>query len=296
MQVHPKMIFDRNNWSLAAIRLFKHISGYLSKINNKMDNKVLIILGCQRSGTSLIYWIFERDWKTKIFREKSILSSRDTEGLRLNPYRQVLREFEKHGKRLIIIKPLVESQNAHLLLSNIPNSQILWMYRHYNDVVSSNLKAFGRNNGIDDLRPIVYNQRKNWRCQKVSDETQATICKHFSESMNPFDAAALYWYARNQLFFDRKLYIHQKVLLCKYEDLVSFPEKTMKMVYRFMGYHYPGNRILKAIHSKSVGKGKSVNLSKNIAQLCGELLSRLDDCYRSKGAKVHDDPRYLKYL
>lgn len=279
MQLELKMLCNWNNWSLAAIRLYKQLSG-LKKLNNlKSDNNVLMILGCQRSGTSLIYWIFERDLNTKIYREKSRLNTRDPNGLRLNPYRQILREFSRHRGKLIVLKPLVESQNANTLLSHIPNSRILWMYRHYNDVAASNLKAFGMNNGIADLLPIVQNQKNNWRCQKTSTKTQSIIRRNFSSKMNPFDAAALFWYARNQLFFENKLDLHDDVLLCRYEDLVRCPETMMEIIYGFVACRYPGNRIVKAIHSKSVGRGRSVNLSPHIADLCEELLGRLNKSY-----------------
>jgi hypothetical protein len=279
MQLKLKMLYNRNNWSLAVIRLYKQLSSFLKPNNHKPDNKILIILGCQRSGTSLIYWIFERDLNTKIYREKSRLNSRDPKGLRLNPYHVVLREFSRYRRKLIVFKPLAESQNANTLLSRISKSRILWMYRHYNDVAASNLKAFGRYNGIADLLPIVQNQKNNWRCQNMSSKTQSIIRRNFSSKMNPFDAAALFWYTRNQLFFEKKLDLHDDVLLCRYEDLVKCPETVMKIIYCFVGCRYPGNRIIKGIHSESVGKGRSVSLSPHIADLCEELLSRLNKSY-----------------
>ena len=280
MQIHPEMIFDRNNWSLAVTRLYKFINNFPVNRGDINNNKVLIILGCQRSGTSLIYWIFERDFNTKIYREKSLLNNRDHEGLRLNPTYQILKEFSKYDKKLIVIKPLVESQNANLLLHRIPNSKIIWMYRNYNDVVLSNIKAFGINNGINDIKPIVNNNRKNWRCQRVSKETQSIINKYFSTTMNPFDAAALFWFVRNRFFFEQRLDQNKNVMLCRYEDLVYQPEPVVKNIYDFIGYHYPGKRITNGIHTKSVGKGCKVNLSPKISQLCDEILRKLEDNYR----------------
>ena len=279
MQISYKIISDYNNWSLGLLRGYKILSEMLSFKKNITPGKVLMILGCQRSGTSLIYWIFERDLNTKIYREKSKLTSHDPEKLRLNSYQFIQKEIYKHNANLIIMKPLVESQNAITLLNSIRNSKVLWMYRNYNDVISSNLKAFGVGNGIKDLLPIIKNQITNWRCENISDETKSIISKYFSETMNPFDAAALFWLVRNRLFFENKLYENEKIMLFKYEDLVSNPEKSMRRIYKFVDCKFPGNKIIKSVHSKSIGKGTNVKLTSGIKQLCEVLLYKMDSIY-----------------
>lgn len=282
MQISYKIISDYNNWSLGLLRGYKILSEMLSFKKNITPGKVLMILGCQRSGTSLIYWIFERDLNTKIYREKSKLTSDDPEKLRLNSYQFIQKEIYKHNANLIIMKPLVESQNSITLLNMIRNSKVLWMYRNYNDVISSNLKAFGVDNGIKDLLPIVKNQTTNWRCENISAETKSIISKYFSETMNPFDAAALFWLVRNRLFFENKLYENEKIMLFKYEDLVSNPEKSMRKIYKFVDCKFPGNKIIKSVHSKSIGKGTHVKLTPGIEQLCEMLLYKMNSIYSAQ--------------
>jgi hypothetical protein len=41
------------------------------------------------------------------------------------------------------------------------------MFRNYESVASSNLKVFGINNGINDLKPIINDDKNNWRSEKV---------------------------------------------------------------------------------------------------------------------------------
>ncbi|MFO7664754.1 MAG: sulfotransferase, partial [Chloroflexota bacterium] len=260
---------NRRNLSFGIFRLYK---GALQKFDPRHfggDSKILFVLGIQRAGTSLMYWIFERDRQTRIYRESSELSSQDkVEHVRLNPLPEVKQQLDRHQVPLIVLKPLVESQRANELLDTFPASKALWQYRHYQDVAASNLKAFGMENGIADLRPFLMNDPHNWRSQNSAEETRAIIREHFSEDMNPYDAAALFWWARSRLYFDLRLDRSDKILPCRYEDLATNPSGTMRRIYAFLGVRYPGDQIVSDVHPQSVGKGRVSILSPAIDQLC----------------------------
>lgn len=271
---------NRRNVSFGLLRIYKDLMQRAGLARSDGPRTVLMIMGCQRSGTSLTYWIFERDFGARIFRESSVLSSSDKEeGLRLNPLPDVLREVNRREVPVVVMKPLVESQRATELLEQIPGAHVLWLYRHYQDVASSNLKAFGMDNGVKDLRPFVDREPDNWRSQNASPETLAVIDQFFAEDMNPYDAAALFWYARNQLFFDQALAENPHVILCRYEDLVLHPAATMQGIYANLGLAYPGDHIVQDVHPQSVGKGRQSRLSPAVEALCRELLDRLDKAH-----------------
>lgn len=273
---------NRRNVSFGLLRVYKDLYQRTGLNRYAGPRTVLMIMGCQRSGTSLTYWIFERDFNSRIFRESSILSSDDKEeGLRLNTIGQINQELDRRQVPVVVMKPLVESQRAAELLQAISGSRVLWLYRHYQDVASSNLKAFGMDNGIRDLRPFVNREAGNWRSQNASAETLAVIDRFFAEDMNPYDAAALFWYARNQLFFDQGLDQRPDVLLCRYEDMVRQPAGTIQRVYAEIGVPYPGDHIVQDVHPQSIGKGRKSTLSPEVEAVCGELLDRLDRAYET---------------
>jgi len=143
-------------------------------------------------------------------------------------------------------------------------------------VASSNLKAFGMDNGLNDLRPFLRDDPDNWRSQHSSAETRATIRRFYADDMNPFDAASLFWWARMQLYFEQGLDANPRVLLSRYEDLVTNPAQTMRRTYAFLGQPYPGNHIVKDVNAQSVGKGRVSKLSPAVDELCAALLARLD--------------------
>lgn len=288
----PQPVSNRNMYIMAVSRNIENVSYKLLKLGKevyhlsrprKVDEPKLItfIVGCQRSGTSLMNRIFEKDFGTKVYGERSKLSSLDLEKrLRLNPLDLVKRDLEKDKVGLVILKPLVESQNIVDLLNYFPGSKSLWMFRGYKQVVSSNLKRWGMRNGINNLRPIVKEETNNWRSQRVSTETRSLICKYFHEDMNPYDAAALFWLARNRLFFELDLQRNPNITLCKYEDLILHPHTTMRKVYAFLGKNYPSDRIVSMVNANSLGSGKEVWLSPDVENLCSNMLDDLDRAYR----------------
>jgi hypothetical protein len=239
--------------------------------------RLLLIIGCQRSGTTLMSETLGKDWNAKIYPEHSILSSGDrVDRLRLNPLDVVARSLERERFPLVVLKPLVETQNADRLLEFFHQARAIWMYSHYKDVAASNLKRFGSGNGIKNLRYIVQDNAQNWRSERVSPDVRALIKTYFSETMNPYDAAALFWYTRNRYYFDLSLDVHPRVMRCQYSNFVTSPGQTIQGVYRFVDWPYPGDGILSEIHSTSIGKGRVVELSPEIDKLCNELWLRFN--------------------
>jgi len=250
--------------------------------NTYQEKKVLFVVGCQRSGTTMMLRIFERDVQTRVFGEFSKLSSQDPDNIRLNPLPLVKQEIDNDPAPFVVLKPLVETQNLLELLKFFPTAKALWMYRDYRDVASSNLKRFDDDNGVSDLRPVVEQAPDDWRSEWVNPQAREMILQHFSEDMPPHDAAALFWYVRNHIYFDLDLAHHPRVMLCRYADLVSNPRRKLSEIYGFVNQLFPNNIITDDISASSVGKGKNIKLAPEIEALCQNMLERLDEVNRNK--------------
>lgn len=270
--------------AVIAIYLFKLL--YHRVISRSANQKVLFIVGCQRAGTSLMNRIFSRDLNVSVYREASKLSSNDqSKRLRLNPLDQVQQEFERNKAPLIVLKPLVESQNILKLLDYFPESQALWMYRHYRDTAISLVSRFGQATSLRDIQCIVKNDRDSWYAEGASEYVRTVITQHYSEAMSPYSAAALFWFARNQLFYELHLDQNPRVLMVRYEDLSTNPGRTIEKIYQFLGFNCLEKvKLAQEVKATSVGRGHSIELSPAIEQLCSKLLVQLEQSYAAQSS------------
>jgi hypothetical protein len=269
----------------AAKRAFhagKYLYQRLSALGSPRGQRILFILGCQRSGTTLMQQLFDADPGAAVYGEFSrITRTAKTPNVRLRPLEEVRRIIERDPARLVVAKPICETQNALRLLGFFPEAKALFLYRHYAAVAASNLKEFGERNGIQNLQPIVAGDAANWRAEGVPPDVRALVQARYREDMQPHDAAALFWYVRNRFFFDLGLDRHPAVLPLRYEDLLRDPAAVMQGIYRFAGAPFTG-RGLALVRPEPPGR-KRVSLSPDIEELCAGLLERLDAAREKEG-------------
>ena len=195
--------------------------------------RILFIVGCMRSGTTLMTRLFDADLNCRVFGEFSELSSADKDhGIRLNPLPEVAAIISRVRAPLVVAKPLVETQNVRTLLNYFAGSKALFMYRRYPEVALSDLAKFGPRNGVDNIRPIAEGQCRQLALGRREPRGARPRFNSFTQpQMHAHDAAALFWYARNQLFFDLELPGSPAVMLCQYEHLVQQPVEVMREIY-----------------------------------------------------------------
>lgn len=238
------------------------------------DHPTLHIVGCQRSGTTMFTEILDRDPRVRVFGELESLFDGVPRHHRLRDPIDVRRQLGCSGAALNVVKPLVESHRVSELLHLGGDSVAIWMFRHYRDVASSNLKRFGIRNGIDNLRPIVEDDPDDWRNAGLSADTREIVRRHFDEHMPPHDASALFWYCRNTLFSAQALELDPKVRTCRYEQLVADPAAMVQATYAWVGLAAVTERISDLVHARSVGKGRD-EIRPNVRTLCETMWDHL---------------------
>jgi hypothetical protein len=281
-------------------RIRRRAWGLAKEVRNRLPHsgrppsRSLFILGCQRSGTTMLAETLDKDWRVKTFNEFSGVNwpasgrrpwsvrSESRYSIRLKPLDTVASTLQRSPYPLVVLKPLVESQRAPAILRTIDRAVCVWVFRHYRDVARSNVGLFTPEVTRINLEPMVRRQPDNWRGELVPENVRQLILRHYSPDMNPFDGGALFWYARNRLFFDLELAREERVMSLRYEDLVSQPERSMRGVYRHAGIPFPGTRIVADIHPHSIGLGRELELSTEIEQACERLWDELNLAYESR--------------
>lgn len=256
--------------------MYRYYKDLMHVFCTRSEKSVVSIIGCQRSGSTMMYEIFAKDPKSKVFGEICRLNSDDKlHRIRLNDTAKVRPIIDRLAFPLVVLKPLVESQHVDKLTSLHYGAKCIWLFRDYRDVASSNIKKWGDHNGINNLRAIIEDADHNWRNERLTKDIIDTVKKFYSTQMDKYDAAALFWWVRNAHYFEQRLSENELVYTCHYADLVRNPAAVMSSVYKFIDVDYPNKAITSHVHSKSMKKGDTVQLTPEVAQLCQGMYERL---------------------
>lgn len=246
------------------------------------DPAVLFLFGAQRSGTTMLLDEFAVDPRVKVFDEYCALNRRLDDPLpwwdrhhtrrysvEMLPLPEVAGVISHMRAPLVVSKPLVESDRAAALLDTVPRSRGVWLLREAHDVAGSTVRKFGPEISRSNLRPIA-EDADDWRSRGVSPQVRDLVRRHLSPDLDPHDAGALFWLARNALYRDLDLHRDPRILLLRYEDLVADPVGRVGDCYDHLGAPRPA-RARTEIHPRSVGRSRRVALHPEIEDACAGL-------------------------
>ena len=277
-----KHIFSLNNRYINTRNIFSKIKklqtiNYITfpRISSSNDSKVSVfIVGCQRSGTRMLLNVIERcKQECQIYRESNqVAMSR----YRLRDKNTIQGLIDGSRKRIIVFKPLNDSQHTDRLLEYSSNAKAVWIYRQYDDVINSSLNKWSTSwkdivCGIS--KDSAYNES-----ERMSPDAKALIKKFCSQDMSSEDGAALLWYVRNLIFFDLELQNDHRVLLVNYEDLVIEPQRYFRRIFDFIGCHF-SYKYIKDVSAASIKKSPPPSIHPEIKSLCNEMIQRLNEQY-----------------
>jgi hypothetical protein len=235
--------------------------------------RVLLIFGCQRSGTTMLQQTFlGRSRRILILGEHDHrLVCADPERIKWRPLPEVAAQIRRLPFELVVAKPLVESHRVLQILDVLPTARAIWLLRSYRHVALSNIRKFGLANGFNDIRRVMEGSAADWRRAGASDYTIRTLADLRRLDLTSLDAAALFWWARNRLFYEQNLQCDRRVLVLRYEALLRDPNGCLARVRDHVGFGHdfgsPVNRIRGKRHPPAAP------LSAPVEALCAELWS-----------------------
>jgi hypothetical protein len=234
----------------------------------------LLIFGCQRSGTTMLqHSLLDHSRQVLVLGESDprFVQPEDPDRLRWKSPAEVSVALGKLPFELVVTKPIVESHRAAELLDSLPNSRAIWMFRHYHAVAASNLAKFGTANGHSDLEKLLSGGPGDWRAQ-CSDDVRDQIQSIVDQGASDLDAAALFWWARNQLYFDQQLWQDSRVRLLRYEAVAHNPARCLAALNDFLDISIPAAPAERAVRQSA--KQQRVLLQPAVEQLCAALFDR----------------------
>lgn len=245
------------------------------------QRRVVLIFGCQRSGTTMLQQtLFDRSWRVFILEEhdrRLVGDDPDPEETDWEEDDLVFRRIHRLPFEVVAVKPLVESYRATALVKAAGQASGIWMLRHYLDVARSNLRRFGLGNAHRDLEPFKSRDSADWRCRGATEETRQTVNELLREGLEPLDAAALFWWTRNKLYFDQHLEVDERIKVLRYERVGNCPEDVIRSLSDYIGVSLP---IHSTVHRIRTRQAEDVvnELNPLVEGFCAEMWESFEGC------------------
>jgi len=151
---------------------------------------------------------------------------------------------------VVTAKALAESYRVSELIDAADSAKAIWMLRHYKGVAQSNLKRFGMENPYRDLEPFRTADSLDWHYTGATDSTRETVVELLNAGLTPLDAAALFWWTRNQLYFDQNLWRDERIRILRYEQTCTCPEVVIQKLSAYIGIPLPTHSIVKKVRAQ----------------------------------------------
>jgi len=233
----------------------------------------LFLIGCQRSGTNMNIEVLDKSYQTWVYNEanhKAFYNFR----IKSLAVRQPL--IRRAHCPWVVFKPICDSQNIDVLLSEHPDARVIWDFRRYQDVANSAVKRWGAHQ-LDLIRRLAEGETKgHFFFDRVTPEQRQFVQELYHDEMSPHTAAALFWYLRNRIFFDHGLEkMPNRVKLVRYEDSVSDPAGHYKTLFDSLGIEFRPAFVAE-VHPSSISKQEFPAIDAPVEKLCEEMMDKLN--------------------
>jgi len=105
------------------------------KFLGQRNTRPVFVIGYQRSGTTMLIRQLNRHFWTEVKGEISDAM----EAFRIKKPKHVNKLVEKSKAKVLILKPLEDTHRALEFLDDFPDSRLIFIFRHYADVVNSSM-------------------------------------------------------------------------------------------------------------------------------------------------------------
>jgi hypothetical protein len=233
---------------------------------------LLLILGCQRSGTTLLERIFRTDLDAVVFGEYCELTIASDRTV-WQPLDRVKAKIEGCNAKYSVAKPLFESDRACELLEFFPTALVLWVFREPPLVVNSMKNKWG-NDFFEISRRVESDQQGNWRGESLFEEIERETA-----GRNPSidERYALFWKKRNEIAFAAELGQNDRVLFLNYETLVKHPEQCIEIIMKKAGGAGVWRFFSTDANQDSLRKSHSLSISDETLGECAILFGKLNE-------------------
>ena len=239
------------------------------------DAVPVYLVGVQRSGTNMLVRGLERSPEFEVRNEND---GDAFERFQLRPDPVVRDLVMRSGHRYVLFKPLCDSHRVDEILDGLGTpspGRAIWAYRDVDGRVRSALAKFGTNN-LDVLTEIAAGRGDHrWQARGMSAENRALVESFDYPTMTPESAAALFWYVRNSLYFERRLDRRDDVTLACYDRFLADPDRNMRALCAFLDFPFDAS-LAAHIERREAPERRPLDIDPEIRRHCDDLSARLE--------------------
>lgn len=218
------LILKKNSWAC-----MRKLLGY------GPPKSYLFVFGCQRSGTTFLQSLFQSDLKCAVFKEFSEITIDRNKSV-LKPLKKLKEYFSGLNVEYVVAKPLFESDRMDEILTEIPHSYGLWMYRDYRDVVNSMKEKWG-SDFFNISREVEYDG-DGWRLESEIRRIEKQASLVVNEDVDFVDECySRYWLMRNKVIFSSNYIESERLTMCGYDQLVKDSKGYFCKVLAWIGIY-----------------------------------------------------------
>ncbi len=232
------------------------------------------LLGVQRSGTNMLVRGLETAPEFQVHNESDRRAFRR---FRLRPDHELAALVFSSRHQYVLFKPLCDSHRAAELLDRMPvlvAGRAIWAYRDVDGRARSAVAKFGDAN-LRVLREIAAGPSRRWQAQRLSPDSLELLSSFDYDAMTPADAAALFWYVRNRLFFELGLDRRADVVLSSYDAMLRSPATAMRALCAFLGMAWRPE-LTAGIAPRAGHELPRLRIDARIRERCDHLTGALD--------------------
>jgi hypothetical protein len=109
----------------------------------------------------------------------------------------------------------------------------------------------------------------------MSAENRALVESFDYSTMTPESAAALFWYVRNSLYFERGLDRRDDVRLACYDQFLADPDRNMRALCAFLDFPFDAS-LAAHIERREAPERRPLDIDSEIRRHCDDLSARLE--------------------
>jgi hypothetical protein len=229
------------------------------------------LVGCGRSGTSMLVYHLSKSWQTELYNEDNPAAFNKW---RLKDFALIEDLVKSSNARVVLFKPILDTYQIRNFLTHFPSSRAIFAFRYYDDVINSSIKRFGVMNRINHVNVWIEEDFREFSEAPPPEATKEFIRERWNPTLSPESGAALYWLFQNRLFLDLGLDREERVKLVRYESVAADPFNEFQSLCQFLGIDFDP-KISEGVFSSSIKRDPAPNIDPCIREECEALWKQL---------------------